>query len=394
MAEATKTAMLTRLAELNVTAHPDTGEPLTDRLRRDEIHQVLIRTLSERKREQETQAEAAAELDTALALEQAVREHPASVNVEPSAEVAIVEPASTLPTPSRWEQIREMATVLASSDLVPSALRGKPADILVVLLAANDVGITPTIAFQKIAVIDAKPTMSAELMRMLVRRDGHSISVEVLRDEQGRPTEAEAKGKRLDNGDTGTVTYSVADAVAAGLCKVDDNGDVRARSSRGNPLPWEAYTEDMLVARATSRLCRRLFEDSLGGISYTPEELKVENVGGWGDGDGSPVEPSPRRDEIAALIKALPDEARDALKAEWLAAQQERVMHSPANLMAGEEEQALALIAKHTPAPVAEAEVVLYRERAEELLLPCSECGAEPGDQCADDCALVLSAPF
>jgi hypothetical protein len=43
----TKAEMLERLAELQVTHHPDTGEELSDRLTRDELHRVLIRALSE-----------------------------------------------------------------------------------------------------------------------------------------------------------------------------------------------------------------------------------------------------------------------------------------------------------------------------------------------------------
>jgi hypothetical protein len=51
----------------------------------------------------------------------------------------------------------------------------------------------------------------------------------------------------------------------------------RVVSKQGKPLvegrAWKNYPEDMLWARAVSRLCRRLFPDLLSGMTYTPSEL-------------------------------------------------------------------------------------------------------------------------
>jgi hypothetical protein len=43
----------------------------------------------------------------------------------------------------------------------------------------------------------------------------------------------------------------------------------------GKPT-WKSYPRQMLSARATSELCRLIFPDALGGISYTPEEIEDE----------------------------------------------------------------------------------------------------------------------
>jgi hypothetical protein len=44
----------------------------------------------------------------------------------------------------------------------------------------------------------------------------------------------------------------VGDAVTAGLCKVDEHGKTRARSTSGKPLPWEMYPARMVQWRALS----------------------------------------------------------------------------------------------------------------------------------------------
>ena len=49
----------------------------------------------------------------------------------------------------------------------------------------------------------------------------------------------------------------------AGLITLSDNQKVVARSARGNPMPWELHTAEMLWARAVTRLVRRLAPDAL-----------------------------------------------------------------------------------------------------------------------------------
>jgi hypothetical protein len=157
--------------------------------------------------------------------------------------------------------------------------RDPEADCMVILLAAHDLGLNTTTALRHVSPIEGKMSMSAELMRMLVRRDGHELWVEIDRDDAGRVTGATAKGVRKEFPErTIEATFTIADAVDAQLCRIDDEGYVRARSSSNRPKPWESYTEDMLVARATSRWCRRYGEDCLMGVSYTPEELGSINV--------------------------------------------------------------------------------------------------------------------
>src|SRR4029077_17919561 len=68
-------------------------------------------------------------------------------------------------------------------------------------------------------------------------------------------------GKRRDTGEAMTVTWTIEQAKRAGLVR-DGSG-------------WMKYPEDMLVARATGTIGRRLFEDVILGL-YAPEEMGGE----------------------------------------------------------------------------------------------------------------------
>lgn len=232
----------------------------------------------------------------------------------------LAEPQSTLPEVSRWQQMEAIANRIARSNLVPKHIRDArdpEADCLVTLIMAHDLGISMTLAFQKTAVIEGKPSQMSELMRILAVRDGHRVRYEVTKDDVGRAVAAKCLVARKDDPENWIeAEFTLEDAVVAGLCTIDDKtGNPRARDSNGKPKPWERYTEDMLIARCTSRCMRRACPDSLGGVSYTPEELgAVEVVGG----DDYTYATQSTLDALRAKIAALPDDdARRRVATLW-----------------------------------------------------------------------------
>jgi hypothetical protein len=129
-------------------------------------------------------------------------------------------------------------------------------------------GIPDITALRSIHIIDGKATYSAELMVMLVRKQGHSITGEV------GAGAATVVGTRKDNGDTMTVTWTLEMAERAGLL------------SKSN---WKKYPESMLWARAASQLCRMLFADCFAGGTYTPEEIGAEFTDSVGEPEADAV---------------------------------------------------------------------------------------------------------
>ena len=104
--------------------------------------------------------------------------------------------------------------------------------------------------------VQGKVEMSAQMMTQLIRRAGHSIS----KDPRSNDDICILHGRRKDNGDTWTESFSMKDAERAGLLK--------------NPT-WKSYPRDMMFNRALSRLARQLFSDVIQGC-YVEKELQEE----------------------------------------------------------------------------------------------------------------------
>lgn len=155
--------------------------------------------------------------------------------------------------PEAFDKQIHMAGFLADSSLLPGHLRGKPANVLVVLMGARTLNISAFQALQSIIVIEGKLSMAADMMRALMIRAGHKVRVvertakravvEVHRHDRDTPYRAE---------------FTFEDAVAAKLIKKEN---------------YEKYLKAMLVARATSIAWRDECPDIAYGVSYTPEEL-------------------------------------------------------------------------------------------------------------------------
>jgi hypothetical protein len=151
-------------------------------------------------------------------------------------------------------QVAMLAERIADTDFVPDALKRKPAAVTAAILAGREMGVAPMTALQHINVIKGKPGQDALLMRALVLAKGHSIEYGDCSD-----TRALVRGKRRGE-ETWTEVVFTADQ--ARRAKIDLGG----------------YPEDKLIARVTSRLCRRKFADVISGLSYTLEELQDGDV--------------------------------------------------------------------------------------------------------------------
>ena len=148
----------------------------------------------------------------------------------------------------------QFAESIADTDFVPQAFRRKPHAILACLAYGSELGMGPMQALSTINVIQGKPSLSPEGMRALVLSAGHRIWPEST-------TNAAVTmcGQRRGDEAVVKVTWTMDDAKKAGLA---------------GGANWSKYPRAMLLARATSELCRTLFPDVIAGISYVPEEIE------------------------------------------------------------------------------------------------------------------------
>lgn len=184
----------------------------------------------------------------------------------------------------------ELADKISRTEFVPSGLRGKPDAIAACVLFGHEVGIPPMQSLSKIHVVDGRPAMAAELMRAVVLRAGHHIWFE---DTTTTKVTVCARRGEWPEQQISRVTWTMDDAKKAGL------------DGRQN---WRKYPRAMLKARATSEVCRDVFPDVLGGISYSVEELtdgvEIDDLP-----DGEPVEAKKTQTRSAPAKKAAAKKA-------------------------------------------------------------------------------------
>lgn len=100
--------------------------------------------------------------------------------------------------------------------------------------------------------VGGKVEMASITMNQIIRRAGHSIR----KDEESDNTQCILHGKRADNGDMWTASFTIEEAKRANILKG----------------AWLTYPQDMLFARALSRLARQLFPDVIKGC-YVQGEI-------------------------------------------------------------------------------------------------------------------------
>lgn len=128
--------------------------------------------------------------------------------------------------------------------------------IFAIIETAKSLKIDPKLALGGgLYYVKGKVEMSSRLMNSMIRSQKHSITMDPKSDD----TICILHGKRADNGDTWTESFSLAEAEKANL-KSD---------------AWKNFSHDMLFARALSRLARRLFPDIIGNV-YVEGEISFD----------------------------------------------------------------------------------------------------------------------
>lgn len=164
--------------------------------------------------------------------------------------------------PSNLTEATALAERIAKSGLIPGALKGKPDDVLVVLMTARELGVGPMTALRGIHVYDGKPIMSAQLTVALVVRD--KSVCEYFRCIESTPAKATYETKRVGSAPV-RMTWTIDMADRAGLLRKDN---------------WQKYPGAMLRNRAAMDLARSEYADLVNNV-YDPDEkdeIELETV--------------------------------------------------------------------------------------------------------------------
>lgn len=175
--------------------------------------------------------------------------------------------------PTTLKEAMDLAKLMADSDLVPPAYKGKPGNVLIAVQMGAEVGLSPMVSVQNIAVINNRPSLWGDAGKALLI--SHGCIIEETNAEQIRTTGV-ARCKITRPGRPPVErTFSREDAKQAGLLSKDG--------------PWKAYPERMMSWRAFWFAARDGAADILKGLhgaeevtDYAPmkEMGAVEEVGG------------------------------------------------------------------------------------------------------------------
>lgn len=203
----------------------------------------------------------------------------------------------TIPTGemARWVGIAQAAAALADriagTDFVPEAMRDNPPMVCAAIMYGDELGVGPMQALAGINVIKGKPSPSSELMRALVFRAGHSLRV-IKSDGQT----CRVVGQRRGDREPTMIEWTIEMARAAGLLD-------------SNPT-WRRYPRAMLLARATTELCRVMFPDVVKGLSHVVDDDGVaEGFDAWAATEtGTATEPERRTQTVTRkpTVKSRP----------------------------------------------------------------------------------------
>lgn len=162
--------------------------------------------------------------------------------------------------PRTFAEANEFAKALATSSIIPVALRSKAPDVLVMILAGRELGLAPMAALRSFHVIEGTPRLSADGLAAVVVS---SPSCEYLRIIESTDSACTWETKRTGHSTPTRKTWTKDMAVRAQIW--------------GRPGPWQKFPHRMLSARAKSELCRDVYPEIAAGL-VSVEELEGDEI--------------------------------------------------------------------------------------------------------------------
>jgi len=183
---------------------------------------------------------------------------------------ALTKPNQFAFEPNDLDGAYKLAKVLFAGQLLPSSIKS-PEAALTIIAAGRELGLTAMQSIQGIYIVDGKLSLSTKLRVALIWRSGVCEYFNML---QSNEKEATFETKRVGASAPMKLSYTIEDAVRAGLAKKNN---------------WVTNPKPMLRWRCIGQLCDLAYPDVIGNM--TAEE---------GDEETIPSGPAKSRSEILA----------------------------------------------------------------------------------------------
>lgn len=167
-----------------------------------------------------------------------------------------------------WQMLAKLCGQFANSNMVPSAYRDEPGNVMVAMAAGLPLGLSPLACLQSVAVINGKPTLygDAPIAQVLAHPSLHEIK--------------ETHGGSIKGGDREwsiTITRTMSGGNKQSVCRTFSIDDAKRAGLWGKTGPWSSYPDRMLFNRARAFAVRDSFADVLQGVQLmadNTEEVK------------------------------------------------------------------------------------------------------------------------
>jgi hypothetical protein len=202
----------------------------------------------------------------------------------------IVQPKNNnfLISPTSLAEAMEYSKMIANSSFCPSAMKGKPGDVIIAMQLGAEVGLSPMQALQNIAVINGRPSLWGDAALALVLSSPHYISHREWTEGSIKEGNLTAYcGITRKYSEEYIKSFSQADAERAGLWK--------------KAGPWTQYPERMLQMRARAFAIRDKFADALRGINVAEEVQDYEII----EARKNSIVPIKPKQEVKQIIEAV-----------------------------------------------------------------------------------------
>ena len=154
------------------------------------------------------------------------------------------------------EALEKMADKLSKSTLMPYTLKGKPADIAVILLMGKELSIPPMQAIQQISVVNGRPVLEGKLMLAMIYRRFPDAQINIENNKEEKSVVVSMARNKDDKPFVTTWTMERAAKFNYGKNGLKDN--------------WSKHPLEMLRWRGVAEAARIKFPDI--HLGYTPEE--------------------------------------------------------------------------------------------------------------------------
>lgn len=180
----------------------------------------------------------------------------------------------------------DLAAAMVDTEMVPTRYRGraKKGDAAAAILYGAELGLNPIQSLQNIFAVHGSPSMYARTMKALLRRQGYKFKTieesDTVHEVHGWEPGSDPK---IDDPDE-ISRWTIEDAQKAEFAPVMDaeTGDWKTFTKKngetavlGN-MKYVTQPKQMLYAKATAEVCRKLAPDVLLGIAYSTEEMESE----------------------------------------------------------------------------------------------------------------------